>query len=99
MVSKSVLSKSQFVVRICDILQLLGLPQQDYTSHSFHTGAATSAAGVEDSTIQILGQWQSAEFLQYIRTPKEQLAALSTLLATASICGYSESRPLHLAEH
>ena len=53
-VSKSVLSKSQFVVRIRAILQLLGLPQQDYAGHSFQIGAATpaAAAGVEDSTIQ-----------------------------------------------
>ena len=38
--------------------------------HSFRIGAATSAAlaEVEDSIVQILGQWQSAAFLRYVRT-------------------------------
>ena len=34
--------------------------------------------------IQTLGRWHSAAFLQYIRTPKEQLAAISAMLATSS---------------
>ena len=38
---------------------------------------------VEDSMIQTLGRWQSTAFLQYIPTPKEQLAALSTVLANS----------------
>ena len=51
--------------------------------HSLRTGAATAAAqvGVEDFTIQTLGRWQSAAFLQYIRMPKEKLAVVSSLLA------------------
>ena len=50
----------------------------------FRIGAATSAAmaGVEDSTIQLLGRWQSAAFLRYIRTPQQKLAAISATLAT-----------------
>ena len=54
-------------------------------SHSFCIGAATTAAavGIEDSAIQMLGRWYSAAFLQYIRTPKERLAALSSTLAQA----------------
>ncbi len=31
-------------------------------------------AGIADSSIQTLVQWQSAAFLQYIRTPASQLA-------------------------
>ena len=44
-------------------------------------GAATNtaAAGVEVSTIQMLGPRQSAAFL-YIHTPKERLQALSAVL-------------------
>ena len=43
-------------------------------------GAVTSAAlaGVEDSTIQALGRWQSSAFLQYIRMLREQLATISS---------------------
>ena len=54
--------------------------------HSFCTGVAmtAAAAGVKDSTIQILGRWHNTAFLQYIRTPKKHLASLSAVLARAS---------------
>lgn len=78
-------TKSQFVSEIRSILNIAGLPQHHYAGHSFRIGAATSAAlaGVEDSTIQALGRWHSAAFLQYIRMPREQLASLSSVLASA----------------
>ena len=80
------ITKPWFVTQIREILQKAGLPQQDYAGHSFRIGAATSAAlaGVEDSTIQTLGRWHSTAFLQYIRMPKEQLAALSGVLASVN---------------
>ena len=83
---QTILTKSQFVSRIRSILQLLGLQHYDYAGHSFRIGAATTAAsvGVEDSMIQTLGRWHSAAFLQYIRTPKEQLASISAVLATSA---------------
>lgn len=73
------LTKPQFVAAICNILDSIGFPPSEYAGHSFRTGAVTSAAlaGVVDSTIQLLGRWQSATFLQYVRTPQERLAALS----------------------
>ena len=81
--SHGMLTKSQFIAQVRKILTSIGLPQQDYAGHSFRIGAATTAAaaGVEDSMIQTLGHWHSAVFLQYIRTPKERLAALSDVLA------------------
>ena len=83
--SHKALTKQRFVEHIRDILNSLGLQQDQYAGHSFRIGAATTAAvaGIEDSTIQTLGRWHSAAFLQYIRTPKEHLAALSTVLAGA----------------
>ena len=80
---KEALSKGHFVKAIRDILQSLGLPHHQYAGHSFRIGAATSAAlaGVEDSTIQALGRWHSAAFLQYVRLPRDTLAALSPRLA------------------
>lgn len=84
--SHKALTKQKFVSQIRIILNSIGLQQDQYAGHSFRIGAATTAAlaGVEDSTIQTLGRWHSAAFLQYIRTPKEHLAALSAVLAKTS---------------
>ena len=84
--SHKALTKQKFVSQIRIILNSIGLQQDQYAGHSFRIGAATTAelAGVEDSTIQTLGRWHSAAFLQYIQTPKEHLAALSAVLAKAS---------------
>ena len=78
-------TKKWFIGKIRALLESLGLPQSQYAGHSFRIGAATTAAlaGVEDSTIQILGRWQSSAFLQYVRMPREQLAHLSKQLAVA----------------
>jgi hypothetical protein len=65
------LTKPNFIADLRRVLAAAGLPQDDYAGHSFRIGAATSAAlaGVEDSTIQLLGRWQSSAFLRYVRTP------------------------------
>ena len=84
--ARKVMTKPRFVTQIRDIVCTIGLPQHHFAGHSFRIGAATSAAavGIGDSAIQMLGRWHSAAFLQYIRTPKQRLAALSTTLATAT---------------
>ena len=76
------LTKPDFVRRLRDILQSLGIPTNQYAGHSFRIGAATTAAmvGIEDSVIQMLGRWHSAAFLRYVRTPKTRLAAASASL-------------------
>ena len=55
----------------------------NFSSHSFHIGAATVAAhnGVPDHLIQALGGWSSSAHQLYIRTSSELLAALYTKLA------------------
>ena len=77
------LTKHVFITRVRQALDALGLPQQLFAGHSFRVGAATAAAkaGIEDSTIQMLGRWNSAAFLCYIRTPKDQLARYSQQIA------------------
>ncbi len=77
-------TKPWFTTQIRSTLRDLGLPQDDYAGHSFRIGAATSAAvaGIADSSIQTLGRWQSAAFLQYIRTPAEQLASFARIMST-----------------
>ncbi|XP_064407704.1 uncharacterized protein LOC135352451 [Halichondria panicea] len=79
-------TKMWFTAQIRDILRLLGLPQDDYAGHSFRIGAATTAAmvGIADSSIQTLGRWQSAAFLQYIRTPASQLASFARTMSASS---------------
>ena len=77
-------SKEWFVRRLRSILESVGLPQSAYAGHSFRIGAATTAAlaGLEDSLIQKMGRWNSSAFLVYIRTLKEQLAAVAKQLVT-----------------
>ena len=78
-----VVTKAWFVDQLHSMLVTLRLPKELYAGHSFTIGAATTAAmaGVEDATIQTLGRWQSAAYLQYVRMPSEQLARLSAVLA------------------
>ena len=66
--------RNSFVeVKLCktckNALEQAGLPTKDYAGHSFRIGAATMAAvaSLEDSAIQILGQWESCAFKRYIR--------------------------------
>ena len=63
-------------------LQAAGLPAGQYNTHNFCIGAATSAkkAGIADTHIKMLGRWQSNT---YIRTPRQELAALSKQLVTS----------------
>ena len=79
------LTKQMFIGEIRKVLSRLGLPDHEYAGHSFRIGAATSAAlaGIEDSTIQLLGRWQSTAFLRYIRTSQEELATITATLASS----------------
>jgi hypothetical protein len=88
------LTKPNFIADLRRVLAAAGLPQDDYAGHSFRIGAATSAAlaGVEDSTIQLLGRWQSSAFLRYVRTPQARLAAVSRTLAAHGQPGRPESQ-------
>ena len=64
-------------------LRQAGLEAGRYSSHSFRIGAATTAAqaGVKGLFIKMLGRWESAAYQHYVRTPRDQLAAISSRLA------------------
>ena len=74
------LTKPHFVAEVRKGLTAVGLDQASFSGHSFRIGAATAAAqaGIPDSAIQMLGRWSSTAFLSYIRTPRQQLATLTS---------------------
>ena len=74
------LTRQRLVNQVRTALQAQGIDSSRYSGHSFRIGTATTAAaaGIKDSTIQMLGRWQSSAFLCYIRTPRDQLAALTS---------------------
>ena len=77
------LTKARFVAKVQAALQSAGTQFSNYTGHSFRIGVATAAAqaGIQDSTIQMLGRWSSTAFLSYLRTPRDQLAQFTGTLA------------------
>ena len=77
------LTKARFVAKVQAALQSAGTQFSNYTGHSFRIGAATAAAqaGIQDSTIQMLGRWSSTAFLSYLQTPRDQLAQFTGTLA------------------
>lgn len=76
------LTRERLVVAVREALHVAGINQENYCSHSFRIGAATTAAtnGIEDSVIQTLGRWKSLAYLQYVKIPREQLANYSKVL-------------------
>jgi len=79
------LTRPQFVEQVRLILSQAGYNPELYASHSFRIGAVSTAAacGIEDSTIQTLGRWESAAYLRYVRIPREKLANISKSLSNA----------------
>ena len=77
------LTKACFVARVQAALRSAGVQFNNYTGHSFRIGGATAAAqaGIQDSTIQMLGRWSNTAFLSYLRTPREQLAQFTGTFA------------------
>lgn len=80
----SPLSRSRLVAAVRSCLRAGGVREELYSGHSFRIGAATTAAtkGIEDSMIQVLGRWQSSAYLRYVRIPRENLAAVSSVLVS-----------------
>jgi len=75
-------TRQLFSSNLNTILEKMKIDTSRYNTHSFCIGAATSAkeAGISDAHIQMLGRWKSQAYLQYIRTPRSQLATLSKRL-------------------
>ena len=68
--SGTVLNKELLNKKIQALVSLLGLPPDKYSSHSFRSGAATSAAlnGLKDWEVKELGGWASSAYQDYIHS-------------------------------
>ncbi len=77
------LTRARFVTEVKMALTRAGVDSSGYSGHSFRSGAATTAAkrGLGDATIKMLGRWQSNAYQVYIKTPRDQLAQVSQVLA------------------
>ena len=73
------LSCKLLVKHVRQALCQLGIEVKHFAGHSFHIGAATTAAaaGLEDSMIKTLGRWQSSAYQTYVKIPRDSLAAVS----------------------
>ena len=78
------LTRSLFGNFLDNLLDVLHLKKEHFNTHSFRTGAASSAraANILDHQIQMLGR--SNAYKLYIRTPPTDLANLLKVLAAGS---------------
>ena len=78
------LTRECFVQVVREALTAAWLEAANYAGHSFFIGAATTAAksGLPESTIKMLGCWQSSAYMLYIKTPREILSNVAKVLAT-----------------
>ena len=78
------LSRQALISWLRSTLSTAGIDSTHFSGHSFRIGAASTAAarGVAESTIQTLGRWKSESFRRYIRIPREELATISSTIAT-----------------
>lgn len=78
------LTRAKFVAKVREKLAGVGVDYKKYSGHSFRSGAATTvsskAGHFSDSTIKMLGRWKNSAYQLYIRTLKDQLAAISQKL-------------------
>lgn len=83
---KQWLTRNNLTMDLRTILQHCGLPANNFYSHSFRIGAATTAAkaGLPPWLIKVLGRWSSDCYERYIRTPKCTIFEVPKLLANTS---------------
>ena len=68
-------------------MQTAGLDAHAFSGHSLRIGAATTAAaaGLPDWLIKAMGRWKSDAYLRYVRTPVDQVLAVSGKLASSTV--------------
>ena len=80
------LTQALLVAELREALKAVGYDPHKYAGHSYRIGAATTASlcGIQDSTIKMLGRWQSSAYTLYIQTPPSSLIPLSKTLVTGT---------------
>ena len=78
------LTRSNFITLLRTTLTAAGIDSSKFASHSFRSGAATTAAdaGMGDVHIKMLGRWASDAYQVYIKTPPAKLTKLTKQLTT-----------------
>ncbi len=80
------LTRQQFVAKVREALQEVGLNHAEYCGHSFPDQGSdhSSGKGLEDSTIKMLGEWEEPCVLAVQQIPRSELAYYSRLLCAPS---------------
>ena len=83
----SPLDRQHLITTIHRLLQNTHYSHQHYSSHSFRSGAATTAAaaGIPNWLIKTLGRWRSNAYQVYIHSSPAMLQSVPALLAHADI--------------
>ena len=80
--NQQMLTREMFSAALDKVFTQLHLDKNQFNTHSFRIGAATSAkqAGMADVDIKMLGRWKSEAYQRYIRMSPSDLARLSQRL-------------------
>ena len=72
--------------KVRSALSSLGMNMNQFSGHSFHIGAATTAlhTSVTDAKIKMFGRWESSAYQLYLCTPHEELGPICAILANSS---------------
>ena len=76
------LSRRTLALNLHALLELCGLQPNNYNTHSFRIGAATTAAaaGLPAWLIKILGRWRSDSYQRYIHLPQATILQVPTTM-------------------
>ena len=82
--NQQMLTRVMFSAALDKILTQLHFDKDQFNTHSFRTGAATSTkrAGMADVDIKMLGRWRSEAYQRYVRMSPTDLARLSKKLVS-----------------
>ena len=89
----SPLNRQHLTNTIRRLLQDTNYSKQNYSSYSFRSDAATTAAavGIPDWLIKVLGRWSSNAYQLYVHSSPKMLQSVPALLAYANISSGNEA--------